>query len=79
MTIIIINVRTFLRHNILKVKNMNGEITKYYKYETSGSGTVTIPLALAKSLNWDHKDEINIVIKEVNNQVGLFLFKKKKE
>ena len=79
MTIIIINVRTFLLHNILKVKNMNGEITKYYKYETSGSGTVTIPLALAKSLNWDHKDEIYIVIKEVNNQVGLFLFKKKKE
>jgi len=41
--------------------------------------TVPEPLALAKSLNWDHKDEINIVIKEVNNQVGLFLFKKKKE
>lgn len=54
---------------------MNGEITKYHRYEGS-SGKITIPLSLAKSLNWEHKDEINIVIKTLEGQTGLFLFKK---
>ena len=79
MTIIKLNSCSCKPKKLEKGKNMNGEITKYYKYETSGSGTVTIPLALAKSLNWGHKDPINIVIKEIEGQVGLFLFKKKKE
>ena len=52
--------------------------TKYYKYETSGSGTVTIPITLAETLNWKHKDEINIELREVNGIIGLFLFKKEK-
>jgi len=55
---------------------MNGEITKYYKYKTSGSRSITMPIALAKSLNWKHKDDINIIIKTIDGQLGLFLFKK---
>ena len=55
---------------------MNGETTKYYKFEKSGSGRVTIPIALAKALNWNHDDELIITIEIKNNQKGLFLFKR---
>ena len=56
---------------------MNGEVVKYHRYEGT-SGKITIPLAIAKGLNWKHKDEINIVIKTIDGETGLFLFKKKK-
>ena len=56
---------------------MNGKTTKYYKFESSGSGRVNIPIALAKGLNWEHNNEINIVIHTIEGQTGLFLFKKK--
>jgi len=55
---------------------MNGETTKYYKYKTSGSGTITIPIALAKALGWNHKDEINITIEVIKDRKGLFLHKR---
>ena len=58
---------------------MNGETTKYYKFKKSGSGRVTIPIALAKALNWIHDDELNIIIEIKNGNKGLFLFKKEKE
>ena len=54
---------------------MNGETTKYYKYKNS-SGKASIPLAMAKGLNWKHLDELNIVFDVRNGQKGLFLFKK---
>jgi len=56
--------------------HMNGELTKYYKYDSSGSGSDTIPIALAKALNWEHQDEIGIIIDVKNDNKGLFLFKK---
>lgn len=55
---------------------MNGKTTKYYKFESSGSGRVNIPIALAEALNWEHNIEINIVIQTIKGQTGLFLFKK---
>jgi len=57
---------------------MNGETTKYYKFKNSGSGRLTIPISMAKGLNWEHKDEINVLIKTFDGQPGLFLFKKEK-
>jgi len=57
---------------------MNGKSTRYYKYESSGSGSVTIPIALADGLNWSHKDEIIIQIKTIDGNTGLFFFKKEK-
>jgi len=54
---------------------MNGETTKYYVYKST-SGRVNIPKSVAKMLNWSHKDDINLVVKEIDGQVGLFLFKK---
>ena len=58
---------------------MNGSITKYYKFEKSGSGRVTIPISLAKSLKWKHGDDIVILIDTKDNQTGLFLFKKEEK
>lgn len=57
---------------------MNGETTKYYEYKAT-SGRINIPKSVAKMLNWEHKDEINIIVKTIDNQLGLFLFKKEKK
>jgi len=54
---------------------MNGETTKYYKYNKSGSGNLTVPIALANALNWKHKDQIKIRIKTIEGETGLFFFK----
>jgi hypothetical protein len=56
---------------------MNGHKTKYLYYEDTGRSIVTIPRAIldALNLNWDHKNEIKIVFKEIEGQKGLFLFK----
>ena len=53
---------------------MNGGKTKFYKYDSSTSASVTIPLVIAKALNWNHKDEINLSIKFFEGKLGLFLF-----
>lgn len=47
---------------------MNGELTKYYKYDKTSSDRVTIPIALAKALNWNHNDNLIILIKTINNK-----------
>jgi antitoxin component of MazEF toxin-antitoxin module len=58
---------------------MNGETTKYYQYKSSTSASVTIPKAIAKALNWNHKDKIKVVIKTLEGNTGIFLFKPDKE
>lgn len=58
---------------------MNGETTKYYKFEKSGSGRLTIPISLAKSLNWEEKEDIGIIIDIRNGQKGLFIWKREKK
>jgi len=57
--------------------NMNGHSIKYLFYEDTKKSTVTIPRSIieANNLNWNHKDDINLVVKEIDGQVGLFLFK----
>jgi len=57
---------------------MNGERTKYYEYKAT-SGRINIPKSVAKTLNWTSLDEINIIVKTIDNQIGLFLFKKNKD
>ena len=57
---------------------MNGEETKYYEYKAT-SGRINIPKSVAKMLNWTHLNDINIVVKTIDDQIGLFLFKKKIE
>ncbi|HEC38214.1 hypothetical protein LCGC14_0546280 [marine sediment metagenome] len=55
---------------------MNGKTTKYRKYKGHGSGTITVPIAIAKALNWGDGDEIHILFEAKGNKKGIFLFKK---
>lgn len=57
---------------------MNGETTKYYVYEST-SGRINIPKNVAKMLNWEHGKEIGMVIKTIDGQTGLFLFKREEK
>lgn len=70
-TLMILNMKT-----IEQKKKMDGKTTKYYYYDSNKQSIVTIPISMAKGLNWGHQDEINILIEVVNGQKGLFLFKK---
>lgn len=54
---------------------MNGETTKYYVYETT-SGRINIPKNVAKMLNWEHGNEIGIIIETIDGKQGLFLWKR---
>jgi len=54
---------------------MNGEIVKYRFYKDSSQSLITIPKAIAKSLNWNDKDDIHMMIKTIENKLGVFLFK----
>ncbi len=55
---------------------MNGLETKYLHYKT-GKSEVTIPRKSLKiiSFSWKHKDNVFLVIREVDGQKGLFLSK----
>lgn len=57
---------------------MNGYNSKYLYYESNKNSLITIPRPIieANNLNWNHKDDIKIIIKNIDGQVGLFLFKK---
>ena len=57
---------------------MNGYTSKYLYYKSNKNSIITIPRPIieANNLNWDHKDEIGIIIKEINGQKGLFLWKR---
>ncbi|KKM30628.1 hypothetical protein LCGC14_1566070 [marine sediment metagenome] len=59
---------------------MNGHPVKYLFYESNKKSIVTIPRAIleANNFNWDHKEEINLVVKTIDGQKGIFLYKKDK-
>ena len=57
---------------------MDGETTKYTKYEGT-SVKVVISSSIAKALGWEHKDEVKVVFKIVEGKEGLFLYKEKLE
>jgi len=58
---------------------MNGHPVKYLYYKSNKKSIVTIPRAIldASNLNWEHKDEINLIVKSIDGQKGIFLYKKK--
>ncbi len=60
---------------------MDGYKAKYLYYEANKQSMVTIPRAIldANNLNWDHKDDVYILSKEIEGQPGLFLYKKEEE
>jgi hypothetical protein len=60
---------------------MDGYVTKYLFYDANRQSMVTIPrpIILANNLDWNHKDDINLVVKTIDGKKGLFLFKKEEE
>ncbi len=67
--------------HIIMMKKMNGHITKYLYYEKTGKSVVTVPRIVidAENLNWKPKDNLYLVVKTVDGQKGIFLFKKEQE
>ena len=51
------------------------KIVKYQYYENTKRSFITVPRTLAKGLNWENSDEINILIENLKGNIGLFLFK----
>ncbi len=68
-------------NNIEILINMNGYTVNYLYYEESKRSIITIPRSIIKAedMNWEHKSEIKILVKEIDGQKGLFLFKKEKD
>ncbi len=60
---------------------MNGYPVKYLFYESNKKSMVTIPRAIleANNLNWNHGEEINLIVKTIDGQQGIFLFRKEKK
>lgn len=40
---------------------------------------VLIPVSVAKSLNWKHKDVIKVIFEVKNDKKGLFLYKEEND
>ena len=59
-------------------KEGQGHSTTYLYYESSGKSEVTIPRVVldANNLNWRNKDYIFLLIKEIEQIRGIFLYKK---
>ena len=55
---------------------MNGETVKYLYYEDNKRSILTIPVSMARGLNWNHQDNIGIIVETKNGQKGLFLWKR---
>ena len=60
---------------------MDGYKSKYLFYEANKQSMVTIPKSIldAVNLNWEHKDDVYIVFKEIEGQPGLFLYKREEK
>ena len=60
---------------------VNGYKSKYLYYKANKQSIVTIPRAIldANNLKWNHKEDVNIIYKELNGESGLFLFKKEEK
>lgn len=68
-------------NNIENLIDMDGYTVNYLYYEESKRSIITIPRSIieAENMNWEHKSEIKILVKEIDGQKGLFLFKKEEE
>lgn len=57
---------------------MNGYTSKYLFYKSNKNSIITLPRPIieANNLDWNHKDNIGIIVKTIDGQEGLFLFKR---
>lgn len=51
--------------------NEEGQTVTYY----AKLSTITIPISVARALGWKDQDDINVIIKEIEEKKGLFLYK----
>lgn len=58
---------------------MNGVNVTYQFYKSNKRSFITIPVAIAKGLNWKNKDKINLSLKLIGDKHGIFLYKTGKE
>ena len=60
---------------------MDGYTANYLFYEKTKRSIITIPRTIieASDLNWNHQDKIGIIIKNIDGQKGLFLWKRENE
>lgn len=60
---------------------MNGHLVKYLFYEKTGKSQITIPKRILEinDFNWEHGDDIFIVAKTIDDQKGLFIWKREKK
>ena len=47
---------------------MNGQTTKYYYHKDSKQSRLSIPVSIARSLNWKKGDEIHIKFEVINEK-----------
>ena len=59
----------------LFVNKKKKDTLKFYKYASQSASTVTVPLNLADTLGWRHKDQIRLVLKIVDGYMGLLFYK----
>ncbi|MFW9972992.1 MAG: hypothetical protein ACFFDF_22595 [Candidatus Odinarchaeota archaeon] len=57
---------------------MNGETVKYHYYDSNKRSFITIPVSMARGLNWEHGDEVGIINLNKNGIDGFFIWKREK-
>lgn len=70
-----IQYKTSQRKEGLFLYKNGGGTTVSYSVETS---SLTIPVSIAQSLHWEDKDRITIEYHTIDEQSGIFLYKKEK-
>ena len=57
---------------------MDGHLTKYLYYKSSGKSQVTLPRKFLEieKFDWEHDDDLYLISKEIDGQKGIFIFKK---
>jgi len=57
---------------------MDGHLTKYLFYEKTGKSQITIPRKFleVEGINWEHNDDLYLIIKTIEGKKGIFIIKK---
>jgi bifunctional DNA-binding transcriptional regulator/antitoxin component of YhaV-PrlF toxin-antitoxin module len=55
---------------------MNGETVKYHYYDSNKRSFITIPVSMARGMNWNHGDKIGIINHNLDGKNGFFIWKR---
>ncbi|MEJ2248094.1 MAG: hypothetical protein P8Y97_00355 [Candidatus Lokiarchaeota archaeon] len=59
----------------LFLSKANGEKVRFRLRKGKNSSLITIPISIAKALQWENGDQINLIFTTYNDKKGLFLYK----